>query len=346
MNDSTTTESFGATILRIQRLSTEDGPGIRSTVFFKGCPLNCIWCHNPESISSSVQVHWVGTRCIGCRTCLETCPNEALSISPGGIRIDRSRCKGCLACTKACPSTSLEPLGVRWGLEELTDEVLKDRVYFEKSGGGITLSGGEPTMQSSFAGEFLKSLKEAGIHTTLDTCGQCSFKTLESLLFHTDLVLYDLKEIDPEKHRRFTGVSNDKILENLIFLAGHMKTRAIPRQLWIRTPVIPGHTATKENIAGIGKFIADNLREHVSRWELCSFNNLCIHKYEGLGIMWPCRDYELLSEEDMEYYSDVARRSGVDPGIVHATGSTRLSKTKAPEEDNTSLHMVKGDVQM
>ena len=338
MKDSVTTE---AVILRIQRLSTEDGPGIRSTVFFKGCPLACTWCHNPESISPAPQVHWVKSRCIGCRTCIDTCEHAAIGFNPEGVHIDRSLCNGCLSCTKACPSTALEALGQEWGLDDLVDEVLKDRIYFEKSGGGITISGGEPTMQAPFAAAFLQTLRDRGIHTALDTCGQCPQKNLAATIEHAELVLYDIKEIDPARHKRFTGAGNDRILKNLVFVAETMKATGKPSELWVRTPIIPEHTATRENIDGIGRFIADKLGDSVSHWELCSFNNLCTHKYEGLGLTWSCREYGLMSEQELEYLSDVAKGSGVDPAIVHISGPT---KVPSQENSGSELRLVDGDV--
>ncbi|MCU0575203.1 MAG: glycyl-radical enzyme activating protein [Desulfobacterota bacterium] len=325
------------TILRIQRMSTEDGPGIRSTVFFKGCPLSCVWCHNPESISPKFQVHWVGSRCIGCRSCLDACPERALTAGKKGIAIDRERCTGCLKCTDVCPSTALEAYGQAYSLDALVSEVLKDRVYFDKSGGGVTLSGGEPTMQADFSLELLKALKGTGVHTALDTCGQCGWDTLESLLPHADMVLYDIKEIDPERHRAFTGVTNAKVLENLLRLGGFMRDRGCPRELWVRTPLIPGCTASSENLRGIGAFLKGNLGALVDRWELCSFNNLCLNKYDGLGLDWRFRGNGLLGRDEAEHLAVVARGSGVDARIVHLSGPLRLEAA-----EKAALSVIKG----
>lgn len=320
-----------ATILQIQRMSTEDGPGIRTTVFFKGCSLNCLWCQNPESISMKPEIQWMGTRCIGCLTCVHVCPKGALSAGDAGIVIDRTLCDRCGLCTEKCPSTAMDLIGREWSLGDLADEVQKDRVYFEKSGGGITLSGGEPAMQGQFAADFLAEMHRRGIHTALDTCGHCSRSTLEILLPHTDLVLYDIKDIDPERHRRFTGSSNERILENSIFVARHMEERGRPGSLWIRTPVIPDATAREENIRGIGRFIADNLHPAVQRWELCSFNTLCRDKYVRLNREWFFRDHDSLTEEFMERIAAVARDSGIDPALVHWSGPTKFESAPEPE---------------
>jgi len=318
------TPNLTATILEIQRMSTEDGPGIRTSIFFKGCSLHCSWCHNPESISPHPQVHWIANQCIGCKTCLEECPEGALAFTAGGNRVDRSRCTGCGLCAEACPATALELLGRPWELDDLVAEVIKDRVYFEKSGGGVTLGGGEPTLQALFSGQLLKRLKAGGLHTALDTCGMCARNVLEDLLPHTDLLLFDIKEIDPQKHRKFTGGTNERIFENLLCVRDWMQSRGSPGQLWIRTPVVPHATADAENIRGIGKFIAANLDGLVNRWELCAFNNLCKDKYLRLDLDWAYKDCGLLSRRVMEKMAAAARNSGVDPAIVCWSGSTEL----------------------
>lgn len=316
-------------ILRIQRMSTEDGPGIRSTVFFKGCSLRCVWCHNPESISARPEVHWVGSRCIGCMSCIEACPAGALKGTGSGIVIDRKACTGCLRCSEACPSTAMEVYGRHISAGDLVDEVLKDRVYFEKSGGGVTLSGGEPTQQADFAGEVLKSLKAQGIHTALDTCGQCPWDRLEKLLEHTDLLLYDLKLMDEELHREYTGLCVSQILRNLVRVREFREKTGAPAQIWIRTPIIPLHTDNAENIRAIGAYIRDTLDGMVARWELCAFNNLCAHKYDGLGIDWTCRGYGLVRAGDIERLGHTAAEALSDPRVVHISGATRDSEEES-----------------
>ena len=312
-----------ATILEIQRMSTEDGPGLRTTVCFKGCSLQCKWCHNPESLPARPQILWIGNRCIGCKTCLAVCPENALAFTSQGNTVDRSKCTGCGICAEACPSTALESLGQLWNLDDLYAEVVKDKIYFEKSGGGVTLGGGEPTLQSEFCRGLLIRLKENAIHTAVDTCGLCSPKALGRILPHTDLVLYDLKEINSQKHEQLTGSDNHGSLENLIYSKDCMDREECPEERWIRTPVLPGATDSDDNIRGIGRFLADNVAGSVSRWDLCAFNNLCRDKYLRLGLNWEFKNSDLLGKLFMEKMAAIARNSGVNPDIVHWDGSTR-----------------------
>lgn len=331
------------TILQIIRMSTEDGPGIRTSVFMKGCPLECIWCHNPEAISPQPQIQWIESRCIGCETCLGVCPEGALSATDKGILIDRGLCKGCGACAEECPSTALEILGQSWTVNKLVREIMKDRAYFEKSDGGITVTGGEPTTQTHFVATFLKECHEKGLHTALDTCGQCRNESLCTILPYSDLVLFDLKECDPKRHKTYTGVSNRTILENLLYVRDFIEEYGKPTQLWIRTPIIPDTTARDENVKDIGKFIARNLSSVVGRWELCSFNNLCRDKYTRLGMDWAFKDCNLVKNETMEHFAGVAKKSGVDPDVVHWSGSTSIEEDETPQkEDGPKPRLVGG----
>jgi pyruvate formate lyase activating enzyme len=309
-----------AVVLDFQRLSTEDGPGLRTTVFFKGCSLACTWCHNPESIPFRRQVQWVDTRCIGCRTCLATCVNSAVSLSEAGLQLDRVRCLSCATCVEACPGGALEVKGSEWTLPDLVHEVLKDRAYFGQDG-GVTVSGGEALMQIAFVEKFLAELKAGGVHTTVDTAGYLAQSTLERALPYTDLIMLDLKIFDPTRHLQFTGADNDKILRNAEFLA------ALPAnhrsELWIRTPIIPGITDAAENIAAIGRFIGETLRNVPTKWELCSFNNLCADKYQRLDLDWDFAGTPLVSRAEMENLYQVALASGVNPQIVSWSGAVR-----------------------
>lgn len=309
-------------ILHLQRLSTEDGPGLRTTVFFKGCPLHCTWCHNPESISAKPQIQWFFVRCLGCNTCLGACPNDCLTRTEVGLVIDRVHCQGCGTCAESCPAGAIELLGKTMRVDELLAELLKDRVFFEKSGGGVTLSGGEPTLQADFVEELLRGLKENGISAALDTCGLCTPATLDRLLPYTDLVLYDLKLFNSDQHRQFTGSPDRQILDNLLHLREMQRQQ--PFQLWIRTPLIPEVTTTPENLFALGHFIAHQMSGSVARWELCAFNNLCRDQYIRLGLEWDYAQTPLMSVEELAECEQIAKTSGVNPEIVLATGSTRV----------------------
>jgi len=325
-----------AVVLNIQRMSTEDGPGIRTTVFFKGCSLACDWCHNPESLSRKPQLQWFASRCLGCRLCVAACPNKVLSFSKDGLEIDRTRCVGCGACAKECPSTALELLGQTWKLSALVDEVAKDAAYFQQSGGGVTVSGGEPTMQAEFVAAFLAAMRARGLHTALDTCGQCSPEALATILPHADMVLFDLKLIDAAAHKEHTGASNKKILENLLLVRDFMSKHENPSTLWIRTPIIPDATASLANLRGIGAWLAANLGERVDRWDLCAFNNLCRDQYVRLGLKWPYAAREPFTRATMEKLAQAARESGVAPAVVHWSGATKLE-----DGQQSALRLVK-----
>ena len=310
-------------ILHLQRLSTEDGPGIRTTVFFKGCPLHCAWCHNPESLSTQPQTQWFAARCLGCDTCLSICPDHNLTRTESGLNIDRAHCKGCGKCAKACPAGAIELLGQKMSVAELLVELLKDRVYYDASGGGVTLSGGEPTLQADFTEALLRGLKAEGIATALDTCGLCSPATLDRLLPFIDLVLYDLKLYDDDLHRQFTGSSNRLILDNLLHLLDMQHSHTWPFKLWIRTPLIPGITATRDNLTALGYYLSAEHTEGVERWELCAFNNLCRDQYTRLGLEWAYSQTPLMTSAELAACEQIAETASRHLKIVHATGATR-----------------------
>lgn len=313
-----------ALILNIQRMSTEDGPGIRTTVFFKGCRLACAWCHNPESIAHFKEIQWVETKCIGCKTCIDNCINGALLMSDTGIEIDREKCMRCLKCADACPTLAIEVKGEEWSIDNLVREVIKDRSYFEKSGGGVTVSGGEALLQGEFVCEFLQRLTVLKIHTAVDTCGMCSEDTIRGAMPYTDLVLYDIKLMDSVLHKKFTGHSNERIIKNLLLIAEIMRKNQKPKEIWVRTPIIPGATDVKDNIYKIGNFIKENISDVVTRWDLCAFNNLCRDKYKMLYIEWLFNDTKLVLKEEMEAIAEIASIAAKSKDLVHWSGATRL----------------------
>lgn len=304
-------------ILNYQRMSTEDGPGLRTTLFVKGCPLKCRWCHNPESISVKPQIEWIKVSCIGCGTCVKVCPNNVLSATEEGIIINRNTCLACGKCVEECPTRALELKGKRVTVDEAFKELIKDEAYFGKDG-GVTLSGGEITMQAKEAAELLKKLKERGIGTALDTCGLTTKENLDLLLPYVDVFLYDVKLIDSERHKEFTGVGNEVILENFNYIAE--KIKGTDKKIWVRTPIIPGATDTDDNIRGIARFIKGKF----DRWDMCAFNNLCRDKYERLYQDWFYRTTELMTSERMDELVKIAESEGLTE--VYRSGATRLKK--------------------
>ncbi len=311
-------------ILHFQRLSTEDGPGIRTTVFFKGCPLHCIWCHNPESISPKMQTQWFAVRCISCKTCVDACPNDCLSMTEVGLEHHGERCSVCGKCVEACPSGARQLLGKDVSVDEALAELVKDRAFYEKSGGGVTLSGGEPTFQPDFTEALLRGLKQLGIATALDTCGLTSVRTLERLLPYADLILFDMKLMDAEQHRMYTGATNQVILENLGYLQAYLRRKTRDIHVWIRTPLIPGATDTDENLSAIGHYLNDHLDGAVDRWELCAFNNLCRDQYKRLGLEWRYAGTPLLSQAEVLHCEEIAKSAFNYPERLRASGATRL----------------------
>ncbi|MFW6101328.1 MAG: glycyl-radical enzyme activating protein, partial [Bacteroidota bacterium] len=258
-------------IFNILRNSTEDGPGIRTTVFMKGCSMHCPWCHNPEGIDNSIQLVWYDTRCIGDGKCVKTCPREALKLTEKGVVIDRDRCDSCGLCINACPAAALELSGKEYTVKEVTDIVLEDKPFYRSSGGGMTISGGEPALQPEFCSELMKAVKSEKIHISLDTCAGVNWKFLQPLVELADLILLDLKMMDDKEHLRLTGVPLELVLENAKQITNEGKS------IWIRTPVIPGYTDSKENIRNISLFIKQNLPTAI-RYDLLAFNNYCTPK--------------------------------------------------------------------
>lgn len=301
----------------VQRFSTEDGPGIRTTVFFKGCPLHCDWCHNPEGISPRAELMWYDVRCIGARDCLHACPEDALELTPRGMQIDRVKCTVCGNCTEACPSAALEVIGREWTPEELFAEVQKDTVFYNNSSGGVTLSGGEPMNQAGFVIALARLCHESGLHLALDTCGAAAWNWYERILPLLDMVLYDLKIFDAKRHQSGTGVNNDLILEN----ARRIAAAGMP--MWIRTPIIPGYTSDIANITALGDFIASKLPT-VERWDLLAYTNLGQPKYHRLGRPYALEGVPLMTRTEMESLHTAAHQR-----VPSAVWSGTIRKEKA-----------------
>jgi pyruvate formate lyase activating enzyme len=269
-------------VFNIQRFSVQDGPGIRTTVFLKGCPLDCWWCHNPESQSSRPQVLIAANRCIRCGQCLQVCPNPSTETLSGPVVSDA--CSRCGACVDVCPTGARQMIGRQLNVAQVLTEVQKDRVFHEDSGGGVTISGGEPLVQAEFVQQILGACREHGIHSALDTCGYGPQDRLLAVAGLADLVLYDVKFIDDQKHVRYTGVSNQRILENLRALA---RTK---RVVWLRLPVIPGINDTDSDVDQLIRFAGDV--GHFQKVSLLPYHNTAAEKFRRLG-----REYQLNAVE-------------------------------------------------
>jgi pyruvate formate lyase activating enzyme len=279
-------------IFDIERFAIHDGPGIRTTLFLKGCPLACWWCHNPESISPRPQLAFFPNKCIGCGRCFDACPTGAHERLPdGGRELHRDRCTACGACARACCAEALVIEGREIGVAEAVAELRKDAPFYETSGGGITLSGGEPMRQPEFSTAVMEACRREGLRTALDTSGHAPWGLYERILPSVDLVLYDFKLADPEEHRRYTGVSNELIRENL------RRMDAAGAAVEIRVPVIPGVNDSRENIEATASFLAPLRR--VTRVVLLPYHNLGETKYPRVGRTYRLNGVQAPTRERM-----------------------------------------------
>lgn len=263
-------------IFDIKRYAINDGPGIRLVVFFKGCNLHCAWCHNPEGISSVSERMYAPARCLRCGTCVMACTSNALTMTPQRIVTDTGLCKLCGHCAEVCPTKAIEITGKSFTLPEIMAEIEKERIFFDQSGGGVTISGGEPLLYSRFLIHLLKECGHRGIHRAVDTAGLADKKQLQEVASHTDLFLYDLKMMDPEKHKKWTGVSNKKILDNLKTLASNRS------EYIIRLPLIGGVNDDVENITETARFISSLAGNH-KEVNLLPYHKIAQTKYGKLG---------------------------------------------------------------
>ena len=262
-------------VFDIQHFAIHDGPGIRTTVFLKGCPLRCLWCHNPESQAAGMEIFYLPEKCIGCRACEQVCPEGAHHFDSDGHHLDRALCVRCGACAQECYSGGLERVGQEMSVEAVLADVLKDQPFYDTSGGGLTVSGGEPMQQFDFTRDLLRAAKGAGLHTCLETSGCSSRERFLEVAPLVDLFLFDIKETDPELHRQFTGVTNEAIRSNLVDLDRSGAS------LVLRCPLIPGFNDRPEHLAGISELA--NQLHNVLEIHLLPYHPLGTSKSQRLG---------------------------------------------------------------
>lgn len=262
-------------LVDVKRCSLDDGPGIRSVVFFKGCPLRCVFCHNPEAQECHVEIAFPARKCIGCGRCAQVCPRGAIDLH-SSRRILRNLCARCGTCSEACPIGALRSIGTRYSPGALAELLLRDLPYYRHSGGGITLSGGEPTLFPDYVQSVLQIVKAVGVHVVLETCRHFDYETFsKKVLPYLDLIYYDIKVADPDAHKRHTGKTNRRILQNLRRLLMQRKVEVQPRN-----PLVSGITATEENLAGITDLLYDAGAGSV---HLLSYNPLGLEMFEAVG---------------------------------------------------------------
>jgi pyruvate formate lyase activating enzyme len=264
-------------VFDLQRFSVHDGPGIRSTLFLKGCPLRCVWCQNPEGLEGAVRLWHFQNLCARCGTCVKACPKQALTLGPDRVEIDRAACDLCGKCVEACPRNALAFDGRDLEVEEAIEQLAADRIFFERSGGGVTFSGGDPLLQADFVRAVAAGLKAKGIQTAIETSLFAAWERIEPLLAVIDLFIVDVKVADPARHLALTGQESGPIRENLRRL---VRALGDPRRLLLRVPLIPGMTAEEGNLAGVAEIIADIAPE--TQVQLMNFNPLAAAKYQRM----------------------------------------------------------------
>ena len=268
-----------ALLFDLKRYALHDGPGIRTTLFLKGCPLRCVWCHNPESWSPGKQRLYKSAKCIGCSSCVEACSEGALKLTPEGIRPTGRPCRVCGACADACPALAMEICGREWPQDELMAEIEKERGVMTDSGGGVTLSGGEPLMHPGYALELLAELGRRGLHRAVDTTLFAAPDTVRAVADACDLFLVDLKVMDSVAHQRFTGVPNERILENLRLIA------SLGKPYWIRIPLIAEVNASEANLAATANFLT-SLDRQPDEVDLLPYHDIGKGKHERMGTTY------------------------------------------------------------
>lgn len=290
-----------AIIFNIQKFSIHDGPGIRTTVFFKGCPLKCKWCHNPESQNFKKEMLYDKEKCVLCGKCKEICPTQAIKIENDILTTVIEKCTFCNECVIYCIPGAREIAGKEYTVQDVLKEVMKDKTFYEQSNGGVTLSGGEPLAQIDFTEELLKKLKKENIHTAVDTSGAVNFDVLERAAKYTDLFLYDIKLMNDKKHEEFIGISNKNIIDNL------NKLSKIHNNINLRLPIIEGINADKEHISKVIKLIKVL---NIKKINLLPYHDIAKHKYQKLGIFYDEDKMSKPTNEIMNSYKEMFDKCG------------------------------------
>jgi len=292
-------------VFNIQRFTIHDGPGLRTELFLKGCPLRCRWCSNPESWLPQIELGVYKTKCIGkkkCGMCLDACPvPDTLQFYRGKlVGIDRDKCTGCMACYDECPSDTIKQWGKAMSVDECMKEIMRDVGYYERSGGGVTVSGGEPLIQADFVAELFRACKEQGIQTCLESTFHAPWSEVEKVLPYTDIVISDIKHMDSAVHREYTGVGNERILENL------KKLTEEDREFILRIPVIPNVNDDMGNISATADFILNELGGKVRTLQLLSFMRLGEEKYTSLGMPYEMKDVKMNRRSFQKHVNELA----------------------------------------
>ncbi len=289
-----------ANIFNIQKFSIHDGPGIRTVVFFKGCPLNCLWCSNPESQVAVSQLLWDSTKCLHCELCSRKCPSGCISFQNNSLQFQKESCTGCLNCISQCPGKALKLSGKFMSIEEVITELLKDKDFYEESHGGITLSGGEVLSQPDFAAALLEECQVLNLHTAIETTGYAPAETFKKVVQYTNLLLYDMKHYDNQKHLRYTGVSNVQIIENMLWAV----SVGIP--IVARIPVIPGINDSSEDADQFCKLLKTI---GITTVNLLPFHQFGQKKYEQLNRLYKLQDVPALHSEDLKEFFQIFQKN-------------------------------------